>query len=60
MLGCTTNYNKEKNKIFSYKMNLDKTKEIGRFSYFNNKKLIFISGAIVYQNQNIKNSENSK
>lgn len=58
--GCTTSYKKEKNKIFSYKMNLDKTKEIGRFSYLNNKKLIFVSGAIVYQNQNIKNSENSK
>ena len=58
--GCTTNYNKEKNKLFSFKMNLDKTREIGRLSYLNNKKLIFISGAIIYQNQKIKNSENSK
>ena len=58
--GCTTNYSKEKNKLFSFKMNLDKTKEIGRLSYLKNKKLIFISGAIIYQNQKIKNSENSK
>ena len=58
--GCTTNYSKEKNKFFSFKMNLNKTREIGRISYLNNKKLIFISGAIIYQNQKIKNDENSK
>lgn len=58
--GCTTNYLKEKNKKFSLKMNLKKTEEIGKFSCLNNKKLIYISGAIVYSRQKRTNSENSK
>ena len=51
---------KEKNKKFSLKMNLKKTEEIGKFSCLNNKKLIYISGAIVYLRQKRTNSENSK
>ena len=57
--GCTSNYKKEKNKKNAFLANLNVTRKIGLLANSNEKKLIFISGAIIYKNQKNKNNENS-